>query len=157
MHGQGDRQKWVCLIRRGAAAWRVGSADLLPWHQVFSTGLTSLLFSHSLPPSKHQPTHAPVYPCYVRPHVHAPTHPCTCASTATHPSICARAHRCPQASVPASAHAHSSVHPCTHTLGIQLVIWSLFLESALRQPCAEHWEAGDRIINRYSPGGQISK
>lgn len=143
--GEMDRSG-VCLIRRGATAWEGGAADLLPWHQVFSTGVTSRLFCRS--PSKRQPTCAPVSPCYARLQAHTPTRPCVRACTSMHPSIYACAHRGTQASVHASLHAHSSAHPCTHTLGIHLVIWNLFLESALHQPCAEHWEEEDRIINR---------
>ena len=143
-------QKGSCRLEGGLCRPSTLAPGFL--HRAHFSALLS--FSPSFQTPTHTCTRLPVLPTPPRPRTR---HPCTRAPTATHPSICACARRCTQASVHASLHAHSSVHPCTHTLGIHLVIWNLFLESALRQPCAEHWEEGDRIINRYSPEGQISK
>lgn len=164
------------FLERELRLGRVSSADLLPWLQLLSTGVTShLLLSRSLPPSKHQPTRAPVHACMhasVCMHPCPWTHPSMHASTFTHPSMhaCIHTHACICVHAPIHlwyasmhsgihpcicAHTYSPVHPCTHALCIHLVIQKHFSESALGHLCTEHWENGDEI--KYSPGDQISK
>ena len=105
-HAQGKETTEVgCALLEGELQLgRVGSADLLPWRQVLSTGVTSLLFSHSLPPSKHQPTCAPVYLyMHTSTSIHLPVHACTPPRPHTHPSMHAHI----------SALRHPSMHLCT--------------------------------------------
>ena len=101
-HAQGKETTEVgCALLEGELQLgRVGSADLLPWHQVLSTGVTSLLFSHSLPPSKHQPTCAAVYLCM---HTSTFSHP---PSMRAHLDVHTPTHLCMRTSV------HSGIHPC---------------------------------------------